>query len=122
MPILIVLLIASGLLLVISADILKIQNEIFFVTLLFIPFIFYLILSGKLQELTTPGGLNLRFIASAKSAISDSSIIKIQSIQSLEKDDPIELRMFIKKTDPFKPVILKITLQDPSYHYDIFAL
>jgi CBS domain-containing protein len=103
----------------ISIDFFNIKNEILLTFLIIIPIIFYLILSGLIQEFKAPGGFELKIRESAKSAITQSIIQKIEDPITINKEGLPELYDGNSKRNPLIPLILKITVPGTDYDYRI---
>jgi hypothetical protein len=89
-----------------------------FITLLLLPLIFYLIVSGKLQEFQTPL-IGLKLQEAAKLTIVNSSISPlIGPIQALDKGGIFDIDYFTTNIEWATPLILKIKLTDKhEYEY-----
>src|SRR5262245_44595625 len=56
-----------------AKSVMNIEGDAVFVSLLFIPILVYVIISGKLEELKGPGGLEAKFAKAANESISAAS-------------------------------------------------
>ncbi len=79
--------------------------------LLLMPLVFYVILSGKIQELKAPGGIEAKFNTVANKSVSAASqTVKPESdeLQSVLKGSTTQLERRMQDIDDSKPIIMLI--------------
>lgn len=93
-------------------------QEGFLVSLLLLPLLVYVILSGKIQELKGPGGLEAKFSTIANQSISAASeTIKPESdeLQSVLKESTVALEQKVQELNDSKPILMLMHLGSNSY-------
>jgi len=97
---------------------LKVTQEILWMAFLLMPFVFYVILSGKIQELKAPGGIEAKFSTVANKSISAASeTVKPESeeLQSILKGSTMQLEQRMQEFDDSKPIIMLLQLGTNGY-------
>jgi len=104
--------------LLIAKNHLDVKQEILLMAFLLMPFIFYVILSGKIQELKAPGGIEAKFSTVANKSISAASETvkpEPEELQSILKDSTMQLEKRMQDIDDSKPIIMILQLGTNSY-------
>jgi CBS domain-containing protein len=110
----------------VTSNVLVIEGDAVYVSLLFAPILVYVILSGRLKEIRAPGGLEAKF-ADAAERVVDPAAATIEAAMEpnemaiLAKATLSELKRALPRIDESKPITLTITL-DSRMHYDQWAL
>jgi hypothetical protein len=104
-----------------SKEVLKIESDVTYITVLLLPIIAYVILSGRLKELRV-GGLEAKFADAAEQQIEiDSETVghSAQDLQILEKGffSPFELQERLKKLDETKPIVFTLILEHQGLQF-----
>jgi hypothetical protein len=104
-----------------TKSVVGIDGDVIFVSLLLIPVLVYLVLSGRLEELRGPGGLEARFtrvaqesVTIAKQAIAPS----IQAMDMVRKAGLEELTRLRAEIDESRPTVMTIELGRGHYTSD----
>jgi CBS domain-containing protein len=122
-----ILLLALGFLAIwITKNVLKIEADAVFVSLLLIPIIIYMVFSGRLKEIRAPGGLEASFADVAEKSVGAAAEIErlevsVEQMQIVEKGDLSELKRTVLNVDESKPMIVTAILGKQAY-YDRNAL
>ncbi len=98
------------------------SNEITLIILLILPLIIYVVLAGKLQELRTPGGLELKFYEAASTPLSLSSgynPISPETLQRVDKGEAFDLGQLGSRINPVDPVILEINITHRNFELNV---
>lgn len=121
------LFLALGLLIVwITKAVLNTTQDAVFISLLLVPVLVYMILSGRLQELSGPGGLAAKFANVADKPVEvafetiDGSVQPEES-EILEKANLSELEKTLPRIDESRPLVLTMRLGLNGY-YQRYAL
>ena len=92
---------------------LDIEGDAIFVTILLVPTLVYLIVSGRLTELKTPGGLEAKFAGIADQSVEPISETIESSVRDMEimvKGGVRELQKQTRRLDESRPIILRFYL------------
>ena len=95
-----------------------IKEESVLVSLLLLPLLVYVILSGKIQELKAPGGIEAKFSGLANqsvSAASESVKPETDELQSVLKDSSMALDVKTQELDGSKPILMLMDLGNGRY-------
>jgi hypothetical protein len=95
-----------------------VTQEGFLVSLLLLPLLVYVILSGRIQELKAPGGLEAKFSTIANQSISVASEkVKPETdeLQSVLKESTVPLEQKVQELDDSKPILMLMELGSNSY-------
>jgi hypothetical protein len=98
-------------------SVLKIEGDAVFVSLLLIPLLVYAIISGKLEELKGPGGLEAKFAKAASESVSIASEeIKpsVEEMQMVSKESVKFLERKQREIDETKPIVMLMKLGKTS--------
>jgi len=101
-------------------EVLKLEGDAIYVSLLFVPILVYVIVSGRLGELKGPGGLEAKFVNVAEESLElGSEIIEsaVGEMEMIAKGGARELRNRIGQFDESKPIILTLTLGREGYYH-----
>jgi hypothetical protein len=97
----------------------NIDDKTIFVSVLFIPVLVYVILSGRLKEFKGPGGIEAKFAEAAKESISPASEKiepSIDEMQIVVKEGIRALQEKKQELDEGKPIIMTMTLGKSDYY------
>ena len=89
------------------------------ITLLLIPFVAYGVTSGKLLELSAPGGFSAKFQTAARAPVAGSATQltdKMKPLQQVEKRSNTEIRDIVAKLEKGKPVALTVRFGKANYY------
>jgi hypothetical protein len=97
----------------------NVDKDSVFISILFMPALVYLIVSGKLIEFKGPGGLEAKFSETAKESVTMTTLSKenelsVQDTQIIEKGQ-LSLEKKIQEIDESKPIIMTLTLGKSDY-------
>lgn len=98
---------------------LDIEGDAIFVTILLVPTLVYLIISGRLTELKAPGGLEAKFAGIADQSVEPTSETIESSVRDMEimvKGGVRELQKQTRRLDESRPIILTLTLGRQGYY------
>jgi hypothetical protein len=112
------LLIAFIVLWIAKAKPFEVKEESLLIALLLLPVVIYVILSGRIQELKAPGGLEAKFSTVANQSISAASeTVKPETdeLQSVLKESPNVLEQKVQDLDDSKPILMLMRLGTNSY-------
>ncbi len=93
-------------------SVLGIDADSVFIAMLLLPLIVYFVVSGRISELKTPGGLEAKFREAAGAIVSpESEKVEPADVQVAPKAAPtIRTVTPVKKPDDSKPIILTVTV------------
>src|SRR5712691_1982749 len=93
------------------------QDAAVLVSVVLVPVLLYLILSGKLQEFSA-GGLSAKFTDVARKPLDDSNadLIDAEEVKSTEKGGIGELQKKLQEVSKFRYVVLTLTLGKEGYY------
>jgi predicted transcriptional regulator len=97
---------------------LAIAGEGLLISLLLLPLLVYVIISGRIQELKAPGGLEAKFRTLANESISAASETvrpEPDEIQAVLKESPMVLQQKVQDLDDSKPILMLMQLGSNSY-------
>ena len=98
-----------------------IEKESVLVALLLLPLLVYVILTGKIQELKAPGGIEAKFTSLANQSISAASQPvkpETEDFQAVLKDSLSALDAHTQNLDDSKPIIMLMDLGSGRYDAD----
>jgi type VI protein secretion system component VasK len=98
---------------------LKVEGNSVFVSLLFVPIVVYLIISGRIKEIRAPGGLEAKFAEVAEKSIEATAQTIEASVQEMEevaKRSLQELPVALRNVDESKVNVLTLTIGKPDYY------
>jgi CBS domain-containing protein len=105
-----------------AKKIVNIEGDAIYVTLIFIPVLVYVIISGRLIEFKGPGGLEARFSDAVKESIKPSSETiepSIEDMQVIAKEGIRGLQRSQSVIDETQPIIMTMTLsKGPFYDWN----
>jgi len=99
--------------------VLNIEGDAVFVSLLLIPVLVYMVISGKLKELKGPGGLEAKFTEAASESINASSETvepSIDDMQIVAKAGVHALQEQRQKLNEAKPIVMTMELGRRGYY------
>lgn len=99
--------------------IVNVDKDSVFVSILFMPALVYLIVSGKLKEFKGPGGLEAKFSETAKesvSTVSEKIELSVQDTEIVKKDALYVLEQKRQDINESKPIIMTLTLGKSNYY------
>jgi hypothetical protein len=94
-------------------ELVNIEGDAIYVTLIFIPVLVYVIISGRLIEFKGPGGLEARFTEAATQSIKPSSETietSVEDFQLVAKEGVRALQNKKGKIDESRPIVMSMTL------------
>ncbi len=100
-------------------NVLAIEGDSVAIAMLLLPLIVYLIVSGRISELKTPGGLEAKFTAAASESVTPAS----ETVEPEDVQVPVEGQMAlqsvipVKKPDDSRPIVMTVTLGQGENHY-----
>lgn len=97
----------------------KIEGNAVYVSLLFIPVLVYVIISGRLKELKGPGGLEARFSEAASQAIKPASETiepSVEEMQIIAKEGMRALQRKKPDIDETRPIVMTMVLGKGPYY------
>lgn len=100
-------------------SVMEVEGDAVFISLLFIPLLVYVIISGKLEELKGPGGLEAKFAKAAGESVSIASEqIKgsVDEMQVIAKGSRRFLEIKQQEIDETKPIVMSLELGKSFYH------
>ena len=103
----------------IAKKILDIEGDAVYITLIFIPVLVYVIISGRLTEFKGPGGIEARFSeAASQSVIPTSETIEpsVEEMQILEKEGLRVLQQRKLEIDKTRPLIMTMIMGKGHYY------
>jgi CBS domain-containing protein len=105
---------AFGLLTVwVSKTVLKLDSNAVFVSLLLLPIVVYVIVSGRLGELKAPGGLEAKFVTASGATVegvAETIEPSEDDMVVIEKAGASALQSRLTNLDESRPIVLKLTL------------
>ena len=116
--VLVILLVVFGFLGMWLAQMSGMQGEAVFVALLIVPALVYVIISGKLEELKGPGGLEAKFVrAVAKPINAEGAMLgpTVLEIQNVAKEGMSRLMHDQRSLDEAKPIVMTVTFGAHTY-------
>jgi len=91
-----------------------------FVSLLLVPFIAYVILTGRVSEIKAPGGLEAKFVDMAKRPVMELAAQRVEfvkeDLKAIPKSGPDEIERLERLADVSKRIILTLTLGQGHYN------
>jgi CBS domain-containing protein len=108
----------------IAKSIINIEGNAVYVSLLFIPVLVYVVISGRLKELKGPGGLEARFSEAAAQAIkpvSETIEPSVAEMQIVAKEGLRALQRKKPDIDETRPIVMTMVLGKGPY-YDWHAV
>jgi hypothetical protein len=93
-------------------------GEGLFISILLLPLLVYVILSGRIQELKAPGGLEAKFRTLANESISPGSETirpEPDELQAVLKESPTALEQKVQELDDSKPILMLMQIGSNSY-------
>jgi hypothetical protein len=103
-----------GLLLLLRS--LKFNDTTTFIALLFLPILVWGVASGKISEITGPGGWSAKFKEAAREAAGESPDIEMENFQIVEKEAASALPKKIAAVPAGKPVAMSLQLGKAGYY------
>jgi hypothetical protein len=97
----------------VAKEAIKLDADAVLVSLLILPVIVFMVLSGKLEELKGPGGLEARFSKIARESITpaDQTIeASVQDTEMVEKQGVDKLRVLRQRLNESKPTVMTMEL------------
>lgn len=97
---------------------LAVTGEGLLISLLLLPLLVYVILSGRIQELKAPGGLEAKFRTLANESISPGSETirpEPEELQAVIKENPMVLEQKVQELDDWKPILMLMQIGSNSY-------
>jgi hypothetical protein len=115
-----ILFLALGFLAVWSMHAMQITaGDAVFVALLLVPFITYVILTGRVSEFKAPGGLEAKFVAMAAKPAVDFASQRVEFVEeemrAVSKSGLEELARLERLVDGSKRIVLKLTVDQKQY-------
>ena len=102
---------------------LNMQQDAVLVSILLIPILIYLILSGQLKEIRGPGGLTATFMAIAQTTLlaeeGSAEPVEVEEVGVVMKGGIEELQPMLERLEKSMYIVLTVTLGE---HYDPTAL
>jgi CBS domain-containing protein len=97
-------------------EVLGLSSDSILIAMLVLPMIVFLILSGRISEFKTPGGLEAKFREVARERISvKAEAIPIEDVQALlETQVSLKSIVYVRTPHPSKPLVLLVTLDNPK--------
>lgn len=89
------------------------QGDAVLVTVLLVPAVIYLVVSGRLEELKGPGGLELRLVRIARETVTpaDQTIAPtVDTMAVVQKMGLSDLQQVLRNIDEAKPTVMRMTL------------
>lgn len=92
--------------------VLGINADSVFIAMLLLPLIVYLVVSGRISELKTPGGLEAKFRKAAEAIVApESEKVEPEDVQVPLEGKPVIQRVIpVKKPDDSKPIVMTVTV------------
>lgn len=112
--------IAVGLLVISFAKALDIEGDALYVSLLLLPAILYLILSGRVSELKGPGGLEAKFVKVAGTSVdftSETIEPSLEDFQMVQKGGVRALREQMPEISEATPIIMTMIFGGKRFTY-----
>jgi hypothetical protein len=103
----------------IAKKVVNIEGDAIYITLIFIPVLVYVIISGRLTEFKGPGGIEARFSeAASQSVIPSSETVEpsVEEMQIMEKEGLRVLQQRKLEIDKTRPLIMTIILGKENYY------
>lgn len=100
-------------------SVMGVEGDAVFVSLLFIPLLVYVIISGKLEELKGPGGLEAKFAKAAGESVSVASEEVKPSVEEMQIVFKESVRLLERKQreiDETKPIVMILELGKSGYY------
>jgi hypothetical protein len=116
---LLLLLLGFSVLRIAKTGLFAVKEESTLIALLLLPVVIYVILSGRIQELKAPGGLEAKFSTVAHQSISAASeTVKPETdeLQAVLKESPLALEQKVQDLDDSKPILMVMRLGANSYN------
>lgn len=102
-----------------SQNFLGLNSDAILISLLVLPIFMYLILSGRLLELRTPGGLEAKFADVASDSLDlDTETVEpaLDQLQMVSKGSPRELQSKLYRVDESRPLIMTLNMGRGGYY------
>ena len=99
--------------------VLKIEGDIAYITLIFVPILIYAIYSGKLEEFKGPGGIEAKFAKAANESVSPASeelSPSVEEMQIVEKEGMSLLEKKKAQLNGVQPIIMIMELGKGDYY------
>jgi hypothetical protein len=98
------------------------RDSVALIALLTVPLLVYVLLSGRLQEVTGPGGWGAKFRSLAQSSVEATGILSdIEPLQFVQKGSLRDLKALIGGLDPHLPRAMILRVGRPGF-YDLKAI
>ncbi|MEZ4744767.1 MAG: hypothetical protein R3C41_01740 [Calditrichia bacterium] len=93
-------------------EFLGIATDGILIAMILLPLIIYLVVSGRVSELKTPGGLEAKFKEAAQSNVSAASeTVAVEDVQALAEGEMLFKSIVkVRTPDPTKPLVLLLTI------------
>lgn len=117
----VVFLILGFLVVWLAKKLVNIEGDAIYVTLIFIPVLVYVIISGRLTEFKGPGGLEARFTEAAAQSVRPSSETiepSMEDLQIVAKEGIRALQNKKGEIDESKPIVMYMTIGNGIGYYD----
>jgi signal-transduction protein with cAMP-binding, CBS, and nucleotidyltransferase domain len=102
-----------------AKSIVHVEGDAVFISLLLIPILMYVIISGKLEELKGPGGLEAKFARAANESISTASEkveLSTEEMQIVEKESVELLERKRQELNEAQPIVMIMELGKVNYY------
>lgn len=102
-----------------AKSVISIEGDMVFISLLLIPILVYVIISGKLEELKGPGGLEAKFVKAAAEAISiasDEVKPSVEEMQVVLKENLSVLEKKRRELNEAQPIVMIMELGKGDYY------
>jgi len=103
----------------VAKSIMKIEGDAVFISLLFIPILVYVIISGKIEELKGPGGLEAKFAKAANETITAASEevrLSMEDMQIVLKESMSLLEKKRRELNEAQPIAMIMELGKRNYY------
>ncbi len=117
----VVFLILGFLVVWLAKKLVNMEGDAIYVTLIFIPVLVYVIITGRLTEFKGPGGLEARFTEAASQSIRPNSETiepSVEEMQILEKEGIRSMQQKKSSFDESKPIVMTMIIgKGPYYNF-----